>query len=123
MRWFRWNRRWTAYAALFALALQLVLSFGHVHLDVLGFGGSPVAAAQKPSEPAEPAGSLPDRHEGCAICAIIGLAGTPLVSDAPALVFAGTQHAALFSDLIAVFASDSRREQFQARAPPSERSA
>jgi hypothetical protein len=102
MRWYRWNRRWTSYSALFALALQLAVSFGHVHLGVLWLDGSPVAAAQKPS-PAEPAGTLPDRDEGCAICAIIGLAGTPLLPDAPALVFADTQHVALFSELIAVF--------------------
>jgi hypothetical protein len=115
MRWYRWNRRWTSYAALFALALQIAASFGHVHLGVLGRDGSPVAAAPSP---AEPAGTLPDRDEGCAICAIIGLAGAPLLPDAPALVFAGTQHVALFSELIAVFVSDPNREHFQARAPP-----
>jgi hypothetical protein len=115
MRWYRWNQRWTSYAALFALALQLAVSFGHVHPGVLGLDGSRVVAAQKPS-PVEPAGTLPDRDEGCTICAIIGLAGTPLLPDAPALVFAGTQHVALFSELIAVFVSDPNREHFQARA-------
>jgi hypothetical protein len=117
MHRFRAKRWLSSYLAPFALALQLAVSFGHVHLGVLGLDGSPVAAAQKPS-PAEPAGTLPDRDEGCAICAIIGLAGTPLLPDAPALIFAGTQHVALFSELIAVFVSDPNREHFQARAPP-----
>jgi hypothetical protein len=118
MHWFHWNRRWTSYAALFALALQLAVSFGHVHLDHLGLGGSSVAAAQKPSGPTEPAGNVPDRDEGCAICTILGLAGTPLVPDSPALVFEAAHHAAQFSELSAVFVSDPRREHFQARAPP-----
>src|SRR5262245_47507464 len=119
MHWFRWNRRWTSYAALFAFAFQLAVSFGHVHLDHPGLGGSPLAAAQKPSGPPEPAGTVPNRDEGCAICTIIGLAGTPLVPDSPALVFEAAQHATQFSTLIAVLVSDLRREHFQARAPPA----
>jgi hypothetical protein len=118
MGWFRWNRRWTTWAALSALALQLLLSFGHVHLDDLALGKATAGAAQKASESGTPAGTVPDRDEGCAICAIIGLAGTPLVPDAPALVFADSQHPAVFSELIAIFVSDPRREHFQARAPP-----
>ncbi len=119
MHWYRWNRRSGSYAALFALVLQLVVSFGHVHLDALALGKGTVAAAQKTAESGTPAGTVPDRDEGCAICAIIGLAGTPLIPDAPALVFAGTQHAALLPDLVAVLVSDHTRAQFQARAPPA----
>ena len=33
MRWFRSNIRAGSYVALLALAVQLVLSFGHVHLN------------------------------------------------------------------------------------------
>ena len=37
MRWFRTRSRWGSCLALVALALQLALSFGHIHLkDVLG---------------------------------------------------------------------------------------
>jgi hypothetical protein len=118
MGWFRWNRRWTTWAALSALALQLVLSFGHVHLDDLALGKATAGAAQKASESGTPAGTVPDRDEGCAICAIIGLAGTPLVPDAPALLFAGAQNAASLPDLVAVLVSAHTRAQFQARAPP-----
>jgi hypothetical protein len=119
MHWFRWNRRWTTYAALSALVLQLVISFGHVHLDDLALGKATIGAAQKASESGTPAGTVPDRDEGCAICAIIGLAGTPLVPDAPALVFAAGQDAAPLPDLVAVLVSDHTRAQFQARAPPA----
>jgi hypothetical protein len=117
MHWFRWNHRWTTYAALFALSLQLVISFGHVHFHGLVLGSS--TTAPKASEPAEPAGTVPDREKDCAICAIIGLAGTPLVPDAPALVFAVTQRLVLHSDLVAILVSDHTRAQFQARAPPA----
>ena len=118
MQWFRARQFVSSHLALFALALQLVLSFGHIHLDDLGLGGALAATAEKASESGTPPGTAPDRDEGCAICAIIGLASTPLVPDAPALVFDAAQHAALFSELIAAFVSDPRREHFQARAPP-----
>jgi hypothetical protein len=118
MHWFRARQSLSSYLALFALALQLALSFGHVHLDDLALGKTPITAAQKASDLGTPGGTVPDRDEGCAICAVIGLAGTPLLPDAPALVFADSQHPAVFSELIALFVSDPRREHFQARAPP-----
>src|SRR5690349_24567587 len=33
MFWFRFHPRFCSWVALFALAIQLVLSFGHIHLD------------------------------------------------------------------------------------------
>ena len=33
MYWVRSNRRFGSWAALFALAIQLVLSFGHIHIE------------------------------------------------------------------------------------------
>jgi len=33
MRWVRSNTRFASWLALFAFALQLTLSFGHLHLD------------------------------------------------------------------------------------------
>ena len=47
MPWFRAKRSLSSYVSLFALALQLALSFGHVHLDELGLGNGAIAAAQK----------------------------------------------------------------------------
>ena len=43
MHWVRSNRRFGSWAALFALAIQLVLSFGHIHLE--DFQGSSAAVA------------------------------------------------------------------------------
>jgi hypothetical protein len=114
----RRNARWGSYAALFALALQFALSFGHVHLDDGELGATVRAEIQKPEEPGTPSGSVPDRDDVCAICTIISLAGSLLIPAAPMLVVGGAQHEAFFPDLIAVLVSDSRRAQFHARAPP-----
>jgi len=120
MQWFRAKRSPSSYAALFALALQLALSFGHVHLDELALGkGTPAAAQQASDRQSVPSGNVPDRDEGCAICAIISLSGALLIPDAPTLVFAGTQQEVFFPSLVAVLVSDPARAQFQARAPPA----
>jgi hypothetical protein len=120
MQWFRSNRSLNSYLALFALALQLALSFGHIHLDDLAPGKTTIAAAQEVWDLASvPSGTVPERGEVCAICAIINLSGSLLIADAPTLVFAGAQHEAFFPDLVAVLASDLTRAQFQARAPPA----
>ena len=117
--WFRRNRRGGSYGALLALALQLALSFDHVHLN--GWAGeAAIAAAQEKPEPASaPAGTAPDRDEFCAICAIISLSGSLLLPDAPALVFVGSAHEAFFAQFIALPASAPARASFQARAPPA----
>ena len=119
MQWFRAKRSPSGYAALFALALQLALSFGHLHLGELALGKTTLAAAANAPDSQAPPGTVPDRDEVCAICAIISLSGALLISDAPTLVFAGVQQEALFPDLLAVLVSDPTRAQFQARAPPA----
>ena len=66
------------WVALFALACQLVLSFGHIHLGknvAAGWTAAPYAASTTgaPEAPPNPASSTDDF---CAICANINLAGT-----------------------------------------------
>ena len=122
MRWFRSNIRFGSRLALFALALQIVLSFGHVHLYDLppGVGGTVVAAsagtdgptrapAHKPGVPVDP---------GCAICALIQLASTSTPSVAPVLpppTMVG--HVTLAAPEPVALAS-SPPALFRARAPP-----
>jgi hypothetical protein len=119
MHWFRAERSPSSYVALLALALQLAVSFGHVHFDGLALGTATVAAALGPSEPEGGPSGTPDREDVCAICAVISLAGSLLIPDAPALSFTGAQHEAFFPDLIGVLDADPARAQFQARAPPA----
>ena len=56
MRWVRTNRRWGTWLALAAMALQLVLSFGHIHLEKLASGSAiaSMAASKAPSSQQNP---------------------------------------------------------------------
>jgi hypothetical protein len=136
MGWVRFHRRYGAWPGLAALALQLVLSFGHIHVGNLHignvlFGGavraSDVAAAksqhlaQTPQKsPAQNSGQNPgDDDDYCAICASIFLASTSFVAEPPKLpVPVGFERIAL------IFSAEQgvnvqRRPFFQSRAPPA----
>ncbi len=105
--------------ALFALAVQLVLSFAHVHVSDPsrmqyvaatlpgGAGGGPT---QKSDGPADP---------GCAICALIQLAAAAMPSLPPALpVLVPPAHIRPgASDQLVLAAS--AQFLFRARAPPA----
>ena len=121
MRWVRTNRRCGGWLALAAVALQVVLSFGHVHLEMLqskdrrpaGRGvqsaGFAAVFAQHPANEAD---------DYCAICAIIHIASTSFLPDAPLLpvpfVSRTVEH---FSHFAFVFVAP-QRTAFQSRAPP-----
>ena len=92
MDWFRSRSKWSSYLALFALALQLVLTFGHVHLD----RAAPISADRStvvtadgsnagPGTPSDPS----DRHDRaddhCSICTLIHLAGALVLAEPPSL--------------------------------------
>ncbi len=118
MRWVRCNSRFGASLALVALALQIVVAFGHVHLDgtvppsIVGAAGSPNSA------------SLPDRqpgnhaHDYCAICATLHLAASAFVPSAPQLAAPFVCQAIEHLHHAAVAALSPRRAPFQSRAPP-----
>src|SRR6516225_4030126 len=86
MRWLRSHMRLGSWAALFALAIQLALSFGHVHLGrgdprswgplVLRWAAEPAPAL--PDAPAVPASHKPAGLAGdlCIICSAMQLAYT-----------------------------------------------
>jgi hypothetical protein len=134
MRWFRSHRLEVASLALFALACQFVLSFGHVHLN--RFAGNAdnwalAAAAGKavagtPGKvtladlPTSPGQKNPDRlaDDFCAICANINLAGALLPPTAPALVFGISVYKELHWSLVATQAQSIDRIHFNARGPP-----
>jgi Protein of unknown function (DUF2946) len=123
MAWFRYRSRLGAYLALFALALQLAVSFGHVHQIAPNLAlASILASEQSPSDQAN-APSSPVGHDDladhlCPICTLIHLAGAIVPAETPPLplpsIFDGLRlEAAVAFDLIA-----SQRVLFQARAPP-----
>jgi hypothetical protein len=79
--------------ALFALACQLLLSFGHVHVGKLSDGSAAWAAAGRGNGPADVPPSPPQKNptglagDFCAICANMSLANT-LVLPILALILA-----------------------------------
>ena len=119
--------RFGSWSALFALTVQLVLSFGHVHFAgtslrpnlaprALQLAIQPAAArVDSPTIPAQhkPGGLVDDF---CAICSVMQLAGVPaLVPDFPVPV--GSLGISLDPSVEFAFAVSSPRF-FRARAPP-----
>jgi hypothetical protein len=87
MGWFRSSRGGAAWLALFALACQLTLSFGHIHLSKLNgrFLALAVSAdAGPPSFPQKNPIGLTD--EICATCVNIALSGSLVVPDSSAIL-------------------------------------
>jgi hypothetical protein len=124
MRWFRANKTFGSRLALFGLAVQIVLSFGHVHLDGIGGKARSVAAANSLSVPLadtrdkNPAHRRPGVDDYCAICASIHLAGTALATAAPQLTLPAVSQRVDHSDYVAFVIVSPRRSLFQSRAPP-----
>src|SRR5262245_4323100 len=129
MRWFRSHARWGSWLALSALALQLVLSFGHIHLkDVLrpadASSGAVIAAAAPEPDARERAAPPSDRasheHEDeyCAIYAINSLIGSSQTAMPPAVPLPPVAaHARVATDDRSCLA-ERRHAGWQARAPP-----
>ena len=125
MDWFRRHVKTGSRLALFALAIQFALSFGHFHGEIIK---SPIAdagpvvgtALAASSEIAsQPSGHDTDRHlADCAICAVISLANNFLHAAPPLLEL---PHAIAIrpSAIGAEFAHlDTFRSGFRSRAPP-----
>ena len=123
MRWFRANRILGSRLALFALAVQFVLAFGHVHHDdIYGFARPAAAIAAAVPGDSQP---LPANHPGkhsddyCAVCATMSLLGNSFVAAAPALPLPAVSHAIEQLDRVAAIFIAPRRAAFQSRAPPA----
>jgi len=120
MHWFRTRLRLSSSFALFALAIQLVLTFGHVHLDGMRGHSSTSIVASGGTAPVPASKDTSDRADDyCALCALVHLAGTLLPANAVALplpvVFAQWHP----SSLALRFASPALPPSpFAARAPP-----
>lgn len=112
-------RRCGSYLALAALALQMALSFGHVH--PIGQLRTVVASITSAEGIRQVPSQLPDDEAdgSCAICASIFLASTSFAPDAPQL-----QLPALFkrvdpsTNIAFVLVFEPQRGSFRSRAPP-----
>src|SRR5262249_29709939 len=127
MNWFRSRARLGAYLALFALAFQFAVSFGHVHLEHFtppsaAMAASTLAGAQRSGDdrnaPSNPAGREHPADDHCPICTLIHLAGALVPAEMPSLPLP-TVFGRLRLELAAEFdLTASHAALFRARAPP-----
>jgi hypothetical protein len=136
VNWFRKHLKHGSRLALFALAIQFALSFGHFHGEVAraapaiqtGLADADLAIAATlatPQAPSEAAQQQPSDHDtghqpanGCAICAVISLANNFLFATPPLLELPQAV-ALLHLTTGAEFAHlGSLHTAFQSRAPP-----
>jgi len=136
MKWFRSNIKYGARLALFTLAVQFALSFGHCHgtdaraapaiqsglarSDASNANGLPAADAvgQSTQQPASDQDSGRQPGDSCAICAVMALANTVLFATPPLLLLPQAVEF-LYQTTDAEFVHlHSARVAFQPRAPP-----
>ncbi len=107
--------------ALFALAIQLVLTFGHVHGISAGAAESALSSlthqTQNSADPCNNSGGASDSN--CPICALIQLASTSTASVPPALPVPATFVVVRLQAPDQLEWSASPHFSFQARGPPS----
>ncbi len=119
MRWFRTNRQFGTRLALIAVALQLLLTFGHVHALLANGAGTTVSARQSG------AAAPPDQgHKGsadfhCPICALIQLSAASAPSVAPELPLPTVTDFVMLRPRTDVAAAIGPQASFRARAPPA----
>lgn len=124
MHWFRSNLHLGSRLALLALAVQVILSFGHVHLNNLARASTPSATAIA-SGAVAPSGGAPSHHPDgspeadCQICALLQLVATSTTSVAPALPLPASFRSIRLQAPAELAAELSPHALFQARAPPA----
>jgi hypothetical protein len=134
MKWFRKHLKHGSRLALFALAIQFALSFGHfhslaaqaapaiqTHVDFATTAGLAAQAGDEVAQKQQP--STPDTDQqpadNCAICAVMSLAGNLLFATPPllqlpqAVEFLYLTTDAEFVHLNSIYPA------FQSRAPPA----
>ena len=126
MIWFRSRLRSGARLALFALAFQMAVSFGHMHRDDLGLppltdaGETHFAAgASRASAPAQEHRQPAAPDDYCPICASMALIATALPSLPPVLVTPDPIRRVWPTQMPVRGVSVKVALSFQARAPPA----
>jgi hypothetical protein len=106
--------------ALFALALQLAVSFGHVHADELTDKPLGIASTAHAGEVQAPAGGTDTDHhdDHCDICATLhALASARIATPPPLPIPRAFSHVEAPIDE-GLASTEPRRTSFQSRAPP-----
>jgi hypothetical protein len=120
MRWFRSNVRSGAWFALVAMALQLALTFGHLHLRIASAAAAQLAAKAAVALP--DGSSLPIKprplNDNCAICTLIQMAGAAAPAAAASLPLPALFVSTPFTTRVEHELAASPPFHFQARGPP-----
>jgi hypothetical protein len=118
MKWFRSNIKHGSRLALFALAVQLALSFGHFH----GLAAHAATAVQSVSDDAQQPTSNHDSdqqpNDACSICAVIAMANAVLFATPPVLQLPQAVEFLFLTTEAEFIHLNSARAVFQPRAPP-----
>jgi hypothetical protein len=131
MKWFRRHIGAGSRLALFALALQFVLSFGHVHADTaqaaaaiqsqaslaLEQGLAPDTASPAQQQPVGHDDGVPS-NEPCAICAVMAMANQVVGATPPPLILPDAVELPLLTTDATFAHPGTQWRAFQSRAPP-----
>jgi hypothetical protein len=121
MRWCRYHQRFAGILALFALGLQLFVSFAHVHPEGalrpfdISLSGATSPAPSSTDWPNSPGGGP---HNDCAICITIGLLGSALSGKPPVVASPELIRSAPTPPVGEFKLSIARFYSFRTRAPP-----
>jgi putative Ca2+/H+ antiporter (TMEM165/GDT1 family) len=116
MEWLRSKAKRLSLLALFALAMQIGLSFGHTHVAAW-FGDRTQIATAAPAS-----GGTSDHHDAadaiCAICVTTAMAASGLHTAAPVLPLPVRFAAVDFVSSLSTDAPRFRTAAFHSRGPP-----
>jgi hypothetical protein len=125
MRWFRSSGGGIAWLAIFALACQFLLTFGHVHTGRVSVVSAALATSAdradgSASAPAPPAQKIPTglAQDFCAVCNQISLAKALVLPVSPTAVPPISFTRELHWSLVAIAFASRDHFYFNARAPP-----
>jgi hypothetical protein len=118
LSWVRVNKAWCGRLALFALTLQLYLSFGHIHAEDLGLAPSANITAQSGSGQGGSPPADDDDHDVCAICIALGLTASSILPVVAPLPVPMATDWAWLNELQLPQPTFKLAANFQARAPP-----
>jgi hypothetical protein len=119
MRWFRTNRRLSGTLALLALALQVTLAFGHVHVrDVAGASGAAFSKSRANVNQTSGHNTGHATDDFCLICANIIVASTAMPPSRVALSLPVNSTKTSYGHFRSASYSRFEHAPFHARAPP-----
>ena len=118
MKWFRSKLKYGSRIALFALAIQFALSFGHFHGTAAHAASVAVGQSVQQQQPASDRDS--DQHPGdtCAICAVMAMANAVSFAAPPVLPLPQAIECSYLATDVGFVHVSSVRVAFQPRAPP-----